>query len=229
MNPIHRYARRRGSPAVAWSDLLYRSIDEVLLRLSLAPGAVAGRVLAMLIVSAVVVPLISGQATGAGQSLTEGGSLRQGIRLIEEPPLAPEVAFLDETGRYRGFVEFRGQVVIAMFWATWCPICAREMPKLDRFQAALGGEGLRILALSQDSGGAELVKDYYARRGINHLEVYIDQEAILASVLGIRGVPTVFIIDREGRMVGVLEGGRGLGLTGRRRLPAPVARTALTG
>jgi thiol-disulfide isomerase/thioredoxin len=206
MNDMHGYARRRGSPAVAWTDLLYRSIDEVLLRLSLAPGGVAGRVLAVLIVSAVVVPLIPGQATGAGQSLTEGGSLRQRIRLIEEPPLAPEVAFLDETGRYWGFAEFQGQVVIAMFWATWCPICAREMPKLDRLQAELGGEGLQVLALSQDSGGAQIVQNYYARRGINHLGVYIDQEAILASVLGIRGVPTVFVIDPAGRIVGVLEG-----------------------
>ena len=93
-----------------------------------------------------------------------------------------------------------------MFWATWCPVCAVEMPKLDRLQAKLGGQGLRVLALSQDVGGAEVVERYYAERGIDQMEIFVDQGAILGSVLGIRGVPTIFVIDRQGRMVGVVEG-----------------------
>ena len=208
MNPLHIDSRRRANAAFTWSKRLHWTIEAVpaLARFPLARGTSAAMVLATLLVSAAGGPLIPGEAALAGQSLTEEVGFRQGMRLIEEPAQAPEIAFLDETGRYRGFVEFRGQVVIALFWATWCPICAHEMPKLDRLQAEFDGAGLRVLALSQDSGGADAVKDYYDRRGISHLEIFVDQEAILASVLGIRGVPTVFVIDPAGRMVAVNEG-----------------------
>lgn len=134
------------------------------------------------------------------------GSFGQSFRPIAGRPMAPEIAFKDETGRDWGFVEFRGKVIIAIFWATWCPICAREMPKLDRLQAELGEDRLLVAALSQDKGGAEVVRPYYAARGIRRLRLFTDPGSIMASVLGIRGVPTVFVIDPQGRMVGVVEG-----------------------
>lgn len=161
-------------------------------------GTIVRRVLPMLVATVLAAP---GPVRAAGDT----GSW-QGIRPLEPALAAPEVAFVNAAGDYRGFVEFRGQVLVAVFWATWCPVCALEMPKLDRLQAKLGGQGLRVLALSQDVGGAEVVERYYAERGIDHLEIYLDQEAILGSVLGIRGVPTIFVIDRAGRMVGAVEG-----------------------
>ena len=129
------------------------------------------------------------------------------LRPVKEFMAAPEIAFKDDSGRDWGFVEFRGKVVIAMFWATWCPICAKEMPKLDALQGELRGEGLQVVALSQDSEGPPVVVDYYARRGIQHLGVYHDPGSLMASIVGIRGVPTVFVIDKAGRVVGVVEGG----------------------
>lgn len=135
------------------------------------------------------------------------GSFGRSLRFVDGRPAVPEIAFKDETGRDWGFVEFRGKVIVAVFWATWCPICAREMPKFDRLQADLGEKGLLVAALSQDRGGAEIVERYYAARNIRHLRIFMDPGSVMASVLGIRGVPTVFIIDQSGRMVGVLEGG----------------------
>lgn len=129
------------------------------------------------------------------------------IRAIKEQATVPDVAFKDRLGRDRGFVEYRGDVVVAVFWATWCPICAREMPKFDRLQADLGGEGVRVVALSVDREGIAIVERYYAERGLRHLKIYHDSESILASIIGIRGVPTTFVIDPKGRMVGVVEGG----------------------
>lgn len=150
--------------------------------------------------------LVTGKSPAFEES-SGNGSFGRSLRLIDDRPVAPEIAFKDETGRDWGFVEFRGKVIVAVFWATWCPICAREMPKLDRLQADLGEKRLLVAALSQDRGGAEVVQRYYAERNIRHLRVFIDPESILASVLGIRGVPSVFVIDPMGRMVGVVEGG----------------------
>ncbi len=146
--------------------------------------------------------LLPGPANAAA-----GTASWEGIRAIKERPTVPDVAFKDRLGRDRGFIEFRGDVVVAVFWATWCPICAREMPKFDRLEADLAGQGVRVVALSVDREGIPVVERYYADRGLRHLKIYHDSESILASVIGIRGVPTAFVIDPKGRMVGVVEGG----------------------
>ena len=148
----------------------------------------------------------------AGQALAQSGlgtieEQSRSIRPIEDRPLAPEIAFKDRNGRDWGFVEFRGRPLVVTFWATWCPVCAVEMPQLDRLQAELGGMGIKVIALSIDREGVAAVERYFARRGIRHLEAYSDVEAILASVMGIEGVPTSFIIDADGRIAGAAEGG----------------------
>lgn len=133
------------------------------------------------------------------------GTFAKRYRVIEEPTAAPAYAFQDAEGREKALVEYGGRVVIATFWATWCGVCARELPKLDRLQARLGGEGLSVVALSQDAG-LERIRAWYAKRGIEHLEVNRDEGAVLGSILGIRGVPTSFVVDKRGRMVGVVQG-----------------------
>ena len=111
-------------------------------------------------------------AVAQGSLTAVGGA--QPIRPIPDRPAAPDIAFKDEKGEFWGLVRFRGKVVVAMLWATWCPICYREMPKLDRLQAELGREGIKVVALSQDEGGADVVKRYYAKRGIENLQVFYD-------------------------------------------------------
>ncbi len=134
------------------------------------------------------------------------GAFASRYRAIPEPELVPDYAFQEGGGREWGMVEFRGRVVVAMFWATWCPVCGREVPKLDRLQARLGQEGLVVIALAQDRGGPELVERWFAERGVRHLRVFHDPGSILARTVGIRGLPTTFVIDKAGRMVGVIEG-----------------------
>ena len=135
------------------------------------------------------------------------GGFGSKIEVLDPASAAPEVAFKDGSGRDWGFVEFKGKVVVAIFWATWCPICAGEMPKLDQLQAELGPEGLQVIALSLDSDGPSVVPPYFAQRGIDHLNVYHDTGSLLAAIMGVRGVPTVFVIDTEGQLVGAVEGG----------------------
>ena len=162
------------------------------------------------VLRAVVVSLlfVAPPTTADAQSLSaDGRPVWNALQVMAEKPMAPEVAFRDAADQDRGFVEYRGKLVIAVFWATWCPICKGEMPKFDRLQAELGADGLRVVALSVDREGLPIVKRYYAKHGIRHLRVFHDTESILASVLGIRGVPTIFVIDPEGRMIGVVEGG----------------------
>jgi thiol-disulfide isomerase/thioredoxin len=60
--------------------------------------------------------------------------------------------------------ELRGRPLVLNFWATWCPPCIKEMPQLDRFQAAFAGRGWRVVGLAVD--GPTPVREFLARQPV---------------------------------------------------------------
>ena len=103
-------------------------------------------------------------------------------------------------------MDFHGQAVLLNFWATWCAPCVREMPALDRLQARLGPEGLSVIALSVDRRGLEVVEPFYRRLSIEALDIYLDPANQVARSFTVPGLPTTYLIDPDGQMVGVLAG-----------------------
>jgi thiol-disulfide isomerase/thioredoxin len=122
-----------------------------------------------------------------------------------ERPAAPDLTLprLGAPGT-RSLADFRGKVVVLNLWATWCAPCKLEMPSLDRLQAELGGPDLQVVALSLDRAGTEDRVDRFLKDeiGAEHLELYRDPEAATSRALGVLGLPTTVIVDREGREVG---------------------------
>lgn len=119
---------------------------------------------------------------------------------------APETRFADGDGSEVSLADFRGQVVLLNFWATWCVPCLAEMPALDRLQAALGQEGLAVIALSQDRGGVPTVVRFYEKYDFGNLGIYVDPAGKLAADLDIGVLPTTLIIGRDGKVAGQLVG-----------------------
>ncbi len=91
-------------------------------------------------------------------------------------------------------------------WATWCAPCIREMPALDRLHALLAGEGIRVLALSEDRTEPAVPAEFLKINKIENLGVLIDPKGQLARSLGVRGLPTTLLIDSEGRERARVEG-----------------------
>jgi cytochrome c biogenesis protein CcmG, thiol:disulfide interchange protein DsbE len=92
--------------------------------------------------------------------------------------------------------QFRGQVVVLNFWATWCPPCVEETPSLVRMQNRMKDKGVVVLAVSIDvDDGAyhKFLKDY----GVNMVTVR-DEDQKAASLYGTHGWPESYIIDRSG-------------------------------
>jgi len=72
---------------------------------------------------------------------------------VREPPPAPLTPILDAKGNTLNVTDLYEKVVLLNLWATWSAPCVREMPPLDRLQAALGSDEFMVLALSIDRGG----------------------------------------------------------------------------
>ena len=94
--------------------------------------------------------------------------------------------------------QFRGQVVILNFWATWCPPCVEELPSLMSMQDRLRGKGVVVLGVSIDVDG-DAYHRFLKQRSVNFLTVR-DPEQKVAAMYGTSGWPETYIIDRQGVM-----------------------------
>lgn len=98
---------------------------------------------------------------------------------------------------------FRGKTVLLDFWATWCPPCIDDLPKLTALHERYREDGVVVLSVSIDEGdgAARKVRRMVKRRDARH-PVYLDatDTSAWASYL-VRVVPTQFLIDAEGRIV----------------------------
>ena len=90
-----------------------------------------------------------------------------------------------------------GDVVILNFWATWCPPCRLEMPSLQALHEDMAADGVTVLGLATDVGSGQAVREFVAERELTYAigRATYDQRR---SFGGIRGIPTTFVIDRQG-------------------------------
>lgn len=126
---------------------------------------------------------------------------------VSPPKPAPEVIFYTADGTARRLADYIGKPLVVNLWATWCPPCVKELPTLAALAHSLADKGILVLPVSSDRGGAKTVKAFYAAHGIDGLPVLIDKDSALMHAFGIQGLPTTFLIDRSGRIVGVEQGG----------------------
>ena len=113
---------------------------------------------------------------------------------------APDWELTGLDGKTVKFSDFRGKVVILDFWATWCMPCRIEIPHFVELQKQYGDKGLAIVGVSLDEQGPKVVKKFMKQFQMTYL-VVIGNEKIVAAYGGIEGIPTTFVIDRDGRIV----------------------------
>lgn len=125
---------------------------------------------------------------------------------LEQPRPVAQTPFFDASGGPVTLSRFIGKAVVLNFWATWCAPCIKEMPSLDALQKAGAGKGIEVVAISEDRTGVDVVKPYMKRQEIKNLKIYIDKGNALANALGVKGLPTTLVIDKNGREIGRIEG-----------------------
>lgn len=116
---------------------------------------------------------------------------------------APQFSLPDIDGRPISLADYRGKVVILDFWAPWCPPCKREIPDFVALQNQYGSKGLQIVGIGLDE--RDNVVSFVRHNGINY-PVAVGDDGIANLYGGITGIPTTFLIDKEGTIVGRYEG-----------------------
>ncbi|PYX70270.1 MAG: TlpA family protein disulfide reductase [Acidobacteria bacterium] len=92
--------------------------------------------------------------------------------------------------------QFRGQVVVLNFWATWCPPCTQELPSMMDMQNQLRSRGVVVLGVSIDVDD-DAYHRFLKQRSVNFVTVR-DPEQKVAGMYGTSGWPESYIIDRQG-------------------------------
>ncbi|MCB1865501.1 MAG: redoxin family protein [Chromatiales bacterium] len=135
---------------------------------------------------------------GAPLALPPRSKFDTALTAIEPPREAPGLALADVDGRPLSLDEFRGEVVLLSFWATWCPPCVEELPSMNRLRARLYERGLRVVGVDVGETAAQM------RAFLKRVDVafpnLLDVEASAAARWNVHAFPTSFVIDRDGRI-----------------------------
>jgi len=118
----------------------------------------------------------------------------------ESNQLAPGWELPDLDGKAIHSTDFKDQVVVLDFWATWCPPCRAEIPDFIELQHKYAAQGLTVIGISVDQSDLKTVKSFAQKMGINYPVVLADNK-IVDTFGGIDGLPTTFIINRTGHIV----------------------------
>jgi len=127
--------------------------------------------------------------------------IRPQVDLVAVGSRAPQFSATNlASGRVTTLAHYRGTVVLLNVWATWCQPCRVEMPSLERLSRRLGGADFRVVAVSVDEQGPDVVAKFAQDLGLS-FEILHDRSGAIQRAYQTTGVPESFVIDRDGVII----------------------------
>ena len=109
------------------------------------------------------------------------------------------IVFLDSKEKKIRLSDYKGNLVILNFWATWCAPCKEEMPSLDALKANPNLSNLEIFPINVGKDNLKKSNIFFEDLNIKNLEIYFDNPVTLAKDFTLRGVPTSIFFNKEGK------------------------------
>jgi thiol-disulfide isomerase/thioredoxin len=117
-----------------------------------------------------------------------------------------EIRLKDPTGRPISLSEFRGKIVFINFWTTWCLACVVEMPSMEKLHQKFKDKDFVMVAINLQESSST-IKQFFKEYKLTFLAL-LDTTGDVGAALGIRSIPTTFILDKNGRIIGKVLGPR---------------------
>jgi len=130
----------------------------------------------------------------------------KGLTSLEGRPLASDFELQDIDGNTHRLSDYRGKALIVNFWATWCPPCREEMPSMQRAWEKLEQEGILMLAVNVGEDD-DTIFQFTANYPVE-FPLLMDRDSTVIGEWPVRGLPTTFVVDPQGRLVYRAIGGR---------------------
>lgn len=124
----------------------------------------------------------------------------RGMNGVTPPPLALK----DMNGKSHSLAAYKGKVVLVNFWATWCPPCREEMPSMQRLKEKMAGRPFAMLGVNSGEQPAEL--DAFLKLVKVDFTILLDPDNAVAKRWKVYGLPTSFLIDKQGKVRYTLTG-----------------------
>ena len=120
-----------------------------------------------------------------------------------------EITFLDIDNNQISLKNYKGNLILLNFWATWCAPCKEEMPSLSNLQKKKDLDNLKIFPINIGQDNFEKSLNFFKSLNINNLKIYFDSPVTLAKKLQLRGIPTSILINKDGfefaRIIGSID------------------------
>ncbi len=113
----------------------------------------------------------------------------------------PDISLTEADGKQKKLADYRGNVVILSFWASWCAPCLVELPTFAELEKRFLDMGLRVLAVNVDEGdtGKTFAKDFWTKKAFA-FPSFFDPQKTVAGQFEVDMLPSTFVIDRQGRV-----------------------------
>ena len=129
-----------------------------------------------------------------------------GIVRIDEKLAAPSFRLKDLNGREVKLEDHRGKIVFLNFWATWCLPCRAEMPSMEKLYTQFKDRDFIILAVDLQEG-TNKVRALKEKFELN-FPILLDSDGGVGFMYGVMSIPTTYLIDQEGYVMGGALGAR---------------------
>jgi cytochrome c biogenesis protein CcmG/thiol:disulfide interchange protein DsbE len=134
----------------------------------------------------------------AGSACSSGDPAYRPLSIGDQAPAFAAPTLDGDTLR---LASLRGTPVLLNVWATWCPPCREEMPRLQALHERFADRGLRVIGVSVDSRGAEDAIRRFLDEGGYTFTILHDPSDMVSNDFRMVGVPETFLIDGAGRIV----------------------------
>jgi thiol-disulfide isomerase/thioredoxin len=128
------------------------------------------------------------------------------LLVADEPMYLPDVPFLDSKGKQVRISDFEGKPTLVNLWATWCAPCVVELPYLKELTDQYG-DRLNVVGIALEQGKEPAqIATFLEKRELGNFAAYVDKSGEFGQKLGIRGIPTSFLIGSDGLILYRFEG-----------------------